>query len=245
MTEKVAVTSIDDLQPKMMLAGTVKNVTLFGAFIDMGIQHDGLVHISQLKAGKVNNVGDVVSTGQEVTVWVRSVDKQKGRIDLTMIEPAALAWGDLEVGKVVGGKVVRLKKFGAFVDIGAERAGLVHVSELSQEYVKAPSEVVSIGDDIEVKIIGVNRKEGKIDLSIKALHAEVLRVEYDDDDEDESEQMTAFAAAYQKAMGDEDEDAPVEVAVAEPESSSSVSDRERSEQDDLLSRTLEQHKTIE
>ena len=240
MTENLSPTSINDLLPRMQLIGTVKNIELYGAFIDVGIGQDGLVHISQLKPGRVNNVGDVVEKGEEVTVWVRGVDKGAGRIDLTMVEPPAVDWDELKVGLTIAGKVARIKKFGAFIDIGAERDGLVHVSEMAHDFVKSPTDVVKIGEEVEVKIIGVNRKEGKIDLSFKAL-METIVVE-EEEDEPEEEKLTALAAAFQKAMGGEDDLAE---ATESEKGSGSSHERERVEQDELLSRTLEQHKERE
>jgi small subunit ribosomal protein S1 len=229
--------SIDDLKPKQKLTGIVKKVELVGAVVDIGVGRDGLVHISQLKEGRVNNVSDVVSEGQEVTVWVRRVDKKSGRIDLTMLEPPDVAWDELQVGQTVKGKVVRLEKFGAFIDVGAERPGLVHVSELADGYVKSPSDVVGVGDEIEAKVIGLSRKKGRIDLSIKAL-GPTLSVE---EAVGEEEPLTAFALAYQRALMEEEQQ-----EAAEDEGSSQVaSDRRRRMQDELLERTLEQHKSRE
>jgi ribosomal protein S1 len=231
-------TTIQDLKSKQKLTGTVKKIELVGAVVDIGLEQLGLIHISQLAEGRVNNVGDAVAEGQEVTVWVRRVDQEAGRIELTMLEPPDVTWDDLRVGQAVVGKVVRLEKFGAFVDIGAARPGLVHVSELAEGYVKAPSDVVNVGDEVEAKIIGVSRKKNRIDLSIKALSPTVPVEE--EDEEDES--VTAFALAYQRALMAEESQVVTENAEgAEAE----TGDRQRRMQDELLERTLEQHKTRE
>lgn len=226
-------TSIDDLAPKQKLTGVVNQIELVGALVDIGLEQPGMLHISQLKAGKVNNVSDVVSEGQEVTVWVRRVDKKSGRIDLTMIEPPALSWEEIQVGQSVPGKVVRLEKFGVFVDIGAERPGLVHVSELADGYVRSPSDVVSLGQEVEVRVIGVSRKKGRIDLSMKAISSAVPAGE----PEEEEEPLTAFALAYQRAMEEEQQEDEVS-----EESLADGDDRKRRQQDELLARTLEQHR---
>ena len=126
-------TSINDLQPKMELTGKVKKVELFGAFVDVGVGHDGLLHISQLSTDHVRNVTDVVKEGDTVTVWVMAVDREKGRFNLTMIRPPERTWDDIKPNDILTGKVVRVERFGAFVDIGAERPGRIHVSELSTE----------------------------------------------------------------------------------------------------------------
>lgn len=163
--ELVAPTSA--LEPKTKLNGKVLKTTLAGALVDVGQNVPGVIHISQLRKETVNKVEDVVQTGQTVEVWVRRV--KKDRIELTMIEPLALEWKEIEPEMVVKGKVVRLETYGAFVDIGAERPGMVHVSELTHGYVKTPGEVVKEGDEIEAKVLDVNRKKKQIRLSVKAL----------------------------------------------------------------------------
>ena len=86
-----------------------------------------------------------------------------------MIQPLALEWREIKVGESVKGKVVRLEKFGAFVEIGAERPGLVHISEMAHGYVKVPGDVVKEGDEIEAQVLEVNRRKKQIKLSMKAL----------------------------------------------------------------------------
>ncbi|MEP7359361.1 MAG: S1 RNA-binding domain-containing protein, partial [Anaerolineales bacterium] len=122
---------LDDLQPKMKLTGTVKKIELFGAFVDVGVGRDGLVHISAMSQKPVNKVEDIVKEGDTVTVWVRRVDTQAGRIELSMVEPSGLDWSDIRNGQIYTGKVVKIEKFGAFIDIGADRPGLIHISELA------------------------------------------------------------------------------------------------------------------
>ncbi|MBW7958062.1 MAG: S1 RNA-binding domain-containing protein [Anaerolineae bacterium] len=168
-TTEAAPTSIADLQPKMQLKGTVKRLELYGAFIDLGIDATGLVHISKLGGEQVNRVSDALQEGQEVTVWVEKVDPERQQVMLTMVPPLAVDWTELKTDQVYEGKVTRLETFGAFVSIGAEREGLVHISELSHNYVKHPSEVVNVGDEVQVKVLGFNRRKRRIDLSMKAL----------------------------------------------------------------------------
>ena len=159
------------LEPKTKLTGKVIKTTLAGAIVDVGQSLPGVVHISQLSKEAVNKVEDVVKEGQTVEVWVRRA--KKDRIELTMIEPLALEWKEIEPNMVVKGKVVRLESYGAFVEIGAERPGMIHVSELAHGYVKTPSEVVKEGDEVEAKVLDVNRKKKQIKLSIKALEPEI------------------------------------------------------------------------
>ncbi|HLO17628.1 MAG TPA: S1 RNA-binding domain-containing protein, partial [Anaerolineales bacterium] len=134
-------------EPKTKLSGKVLKTTLAGALVDVGQNIPGVIHISQLSQDPVNKVEDVIKEGQTVDVWVRRV--KKDRIELTMIQPLALEWKEIEPDMVVKGKVVRLEPYGAFVDIGAERPGMVHVSELAHGYVKTPSEIVKEGDEVE------------------------------------------------------------------------------------------------
>jgi ribosomal protein S1 len=159
------------LAPKTKLSGKVIKTTLAGAIVDIGQPLPGVIHISQLSKEPVNKVEDVIKEGQVVDVWVRRT--KKDRIELTMIEPLALEWKEIEPGMVVKGKVVRLEPYGAFVEIGAERPGMVHVSELAHGYVKTPAEVVKEGDEVEAKVLEVNRKKKQIKLSIKALEPEI------------------------------------------------------------------------
>lgn len=164
-----APTSIADLSPKMQLTGVVKRLELYGAFIDLGFGATGLLHVSKLGGEQVNRVSDVLKEGDQVTVWVEKIDPERNQVMLTMVPPLAVDWGDLQTDRPYSGKVTRLENFGAFVNIGAEREGLVHISELSHDYVKHPSEVVKVGDEVEVKVLGFNRRKRRIDLSMKAL----------------------------------------------------------------------------
>lgn len=169
ITPEAAPATIADLAPKMQLKGTVKRLELYGAFIDLGLDATGLIHISKLGGEQVNRVSDVLKEGDEVTVWVEKVDPERQQVMLTMVPPLAVDWNELKTDQVYDGKVTRLETFGAFVSIGAEREGLVHISELSHNYVKHPSEVVKVGDDVQVKVLGFNRRKRRIDLSMKAL----------------------------------------------------------------------------
>jgi predicted RNA-binding protein with RPS1 domain len=210
----------------MQLTGTVKKVELFGAFVDVGVGRDGLVHISALSRQQVNRVEDVVKEGDTVTVWVRRVDAQAGRIDLTMVEPSALEWDEIRPGQVYTGKVVKIERFGAFVEIGAERPGLIHISELATWRVEEVTEIVKMGDEVEVKVIGVDSRKKQIKLSIKALDVEAP-------EEEVVEEMpaTAMQLALQRAMGGQSDDQRRGRRAKERE-------RDRDEQEDILSRTL-------
>ena len=160
------------LEPKTKLSGKILKTTLAGALVDIGQSVPGVIHISQLQQEAVNKVEDVVKEGQTVEVWVRRV--KKDRIELTMIEPLAFEWKEIQPEMIVKGKVTRIETYGAFVDFGAERPGLIHVSELTRGYVKTASEVVKEGEEIEAKVLDVDRRKRQIRLSMKALQPEIV-----------------------------------------------------------------------
>ncbi|MHC1740819.1 MAG: S1 RNA-binding domain-containing protein [Anaerolineaceae bacterium] len=166
-----------EIRPKMQLSGKVTKIRLAGAVVDVGLAKPGVLHISQIISPDdqpIKRVEDVLTEGQQIDVWVKKIVRKddEERVELTMIHPLDLEWRDIKVGNAVKGKVVRLEKFGAFVEIGAERPGLIHISEMAHGYVKQPSDVVNEGDEVEVQIIDVNRRKKQIKLSMKALQPE-------------------------------------------------------------------------
>ena len=175
-TPETPTAKLGEIQRKDHFTGTVIKTTLAGAIVDIGLGTPGVVHISQLQEQPTNRVEDVVQVGQQVDVWVRRVDPKKGRIELTMVKPLDLEWRDLSKGMVLKGKVTRLEKFGAFVEIGAERPGLVHISEMTHDYIKAPGDVVKEGDEVDVQVLEVNRRKRQIKLSMKALEEKPVKV---------------------------------------------------------------------
>jgi transcriptional accessory protein Tex/SPT6 len=218
---------LDELKAKMRLDGTVKRVELYGAFVDVGVGRDGLVHISQLRPERVNNVADVVREGETVTVWVKRVDAANGRLDLTMIQPLAVDWIELKRGQVYTGKVTKVEKFGAFVDIGAERPGLVHVSEMATYRVEDPADLVKAGGEVRVQVLGVDAKKKQIKLSMKAI--EMAEMEQEEDAGEPEEELTAMQLAFKRAQSGRQQ------AVGK---SGQKSQANRQAQEDLLSRTL-------
>lgn len=149
--------------------GVVKRVTEFGAFIDIGVGRDGLVHVSEMAQGRVSKPSDVVKEGDKVQVWIKELDREKNRISLSMIQPGTMTLRDLDEGAIVRGRVTRLERYGAFVDVGVGRDGMLHVKEMGRGYVEKPEDVVNVGDEIDVQVIGLDRRRGRIDLSIKEL----------------------------------------------------------------------------
>jgi ribosomal protein S1 len=194
--EKQAIKLID-LEPKQKFEGTVTRLELYGAFVDFGAEKDGLVHISQVSETRINKVADALSEGDNVSVWIKEVDAEQGRIGLTMIEPPERTMDDLKPDMIVTGKVTKLAPYGAFVDIGVGRDGLVHISEMAEGRIGQPSDVVKEGEEIQVRVVKVNRKKRQIELSLQGLEP----VEHiSGDDEPEEEVMTAMELAWRNAM---------------------------------------------
>ena len=153
--------------------GTVKNVTDFGAFIDLG-GADGLLHISEMSWGRIENPKKVFKVGDKVTALIKDINGEK--IALSMKFPETNPWADAAekyaVGNVVTGKVARMTDFGAFVELEPGVDALLHVSQISREHVAKPADVLSIGQEITAKIVDFNEADRKISLSMKALEAD-------------------------------------------------------------------------
>ena len=152
--------------------GVVKNVTDFGAFIDLG-GVDGLLHISEMSWGRVENPKKVFKVGEEVTVLIKDIHDTKIALSLKFPEtnPWANASVDYAVGREITGKVARMTDFGAFVELAPGVDALLHVSQISRAHVDKPSDVLSVGQEITAKIVDLNEAEKKISLSMKALEA--------------------------------------------------------------------------
>lgn len=221
---------LQDLETAQKVKGVVRKIELFGAFVDIGSEVPGLLHISQLKRGHVNRVEDEIKAGDEVEVWIQKVDQSTKRIELTLLKPVSLRWNNLKTGTTLQGEVVRIENFGAFIDIGAERSGLVHVSEMGEEYVKDPNDLVKIGDQVSVTIVEVDRKKKQIRLSMKTSLEDLAELE----DEVEEEIPTAMELALRQALDGDSSDTPTQEEKAVQASSKS----DRSEMEDIFSRTL-------
>jgi len=221
--------SIHDLQPRMCLQGTVKQTQLYGVVVDIGLEYDGVVHISQLSSERVNRVTDVVQPGDSVTVWVTKVNPEKGRITLTMVEPPLLDWQELAEGQIHTGTVTRIEPYGAFIDIGAERPGLLHVREMSTDYVRHPSELVQIGKEVEVRILRFDRRKRRIDLTMVGLEGQLEELENEPEGEPAK---TAMEIALQRAQSQQQGHEQRHKKQALPD---------LSEREDILARTIVQH----
>ncbi len=235
MSEETTTTkpsSVNELTPKLELKGKVKRLELYGAFVDIGVGHDALLHISQLGKANVRNVGDVVKVDEEITVYVLRVDASAGRVAVSLVKPPDFTWDDLKEGENVTGKVVRMENFGLFVDIGAERPAMIHVSELSDNFVNSPSDIAKVGDTVEARILRVNPKKRQIDLTMKTAPEPAPEIE----DVVEEVVPTAMELALRGAMDDK------KAARSRHENK----ERERREKmsrerDDIIARTLRSH----
>ena len=154
------------------VTGVVKNVTDFGAFIDLG-GADGLLHISEMSWGRVENPKKVFTVGEEVKVLIKEINGDKIALSLKFPEenPWLTAAEKFAVGNIVEGKVARMTDFGAFVELAPGIDALLHVSQISREHVAKPSDVLSIGQEIQAKVVDFNGEDKKISLSMKALEA--------------------------------------------------------------------------
>ena len=165
------------------IAGRIKTVTNFGIFIGLGEGVDGLVHVSDMSwTKKVRNPEDIYKKGQEIEAVVLKIDRENERFSLGIKQLLTNPWDTIEerfpVGSTVQGTVTNLTDFGAFVDIGEDLEGLIHISELSDTKVNKVSDVLSAGDHVEVMVINLNKLEKKIGLSLRAKQAQENKKEY-------------------------------------------------------------------
>jgi ribosomal protein S1 len=156
-----------------VVEGTIKNVTDFGAFIDLG-GADGLLHISEMSWGRVESPKKAFKAGEKIKVLVKDINGDK--IALSLKFPETNPWKDAStkyaVGNVVSGRVARMTDFGAFVELEPGVDALLHVSQISKEHVDKPSDVLAINQEIEARVVDFNEGEKKISLSIKALQSQ-------------------------------------------------------------------------
>lgn len=166
---------LNELVPGDVIKGTVKNITDFGAFIDLnGL--DGLLHITDISWGRISHPSEMLKVGQELDVVVLDVNREKERVSLGLKQKSANPWDNIEskypVGSKVKGKVVNLVPYGAFVELEPGVEGLVHVTELSwTKRVAKASDVLKQGQEVEAMVLGINREEQKISLGMRQLEA--------------------------------------------------------------------------
>jgi len=150
--------------------GVVSRLTGFGAFVDLG-GVEGLAHISELSWKRIKNPSEVVSVGECVEAYVMNTDKDKNRISLSLKDTEKNPWDNIDerynVDDIIDGTISKLINIGAFVEIEPGVEGFVHISEISQEHIAKPSDVLNVGDRVKIRILGINAKDSRISLSIK------------------------------------------------------------------------------
>jgi small subunit ribosomal protein S1 len=164
---------LDGVTPGDKVIGIVKNITDFGAFVDLNGM-DGLLHITDMSWGRLNHPSELLGIGQKIEVQILEVNREKERVSLGLKQLQNNPWENIEarypVGQRVRGKVTKLVAYGAFVEVEEGVEGLVHVSELSwTKRIARPSDVLSVGQEIEASVLGINKEERKISLGVRQL----------------------------------------------------------------------------
>lgn len=175
------------IAPGDVVEGVVKNVTDFGVFIDLG-GADGLLHISEMSWGRVDNPRKMFQAGDEVKVLIKDIKGEKIALSLKFEDqnPWLTAADKYAIGSVIKGRVARMTDFGAFVELEPGVDALLHVSQISREHVDKPSDVLKIGQEVETKVVDFNGEDRKISLSIKALQNDTMRAAVEEAAEEET-----------------------------------------------------------
>jgi len=164
---------LESIQPGQVRKGVVKNITDFGAFIDLDGM-DGLLHITDMSWGRISHPSEMLKQGEEVQVMIIEVNREKERVSLGLKQTTKNPWDDIEhkfpVGSKVRGKVVNLVPYGAFVEIEPGVEGLVHITEMSwTKRIAKPSEILKVGQELDAVVLGIQKEEQKISLGIRQL----------------------------------------------------------------------------
>ena len=167
---------LSKLEKGQVLEGTVKNMTSFGVFIDLG-GVDGLLHITDISWGRINHPEEVLKMDQKINIVVLDFDDEKKRISLGLKQLSSHPWDSLAdtlvVGATVKGKIVNIADYGAFLEIAPGVEGLIHVSEMSwSQHLRSPQDFMKLGDEVEAVILTLEKEERKMSLGIKQLKAD-------------------------------------------------------------------------
>ena len=195
----------DKYEEGNIITGRVRNLTDFGAFVEVGEGIDGLIHISDMSwTERVEHPSEVLQKGEEVEVAVLSVDAERQRLSLGLKQLGPNVWDEYaeehEQGEVVEGTITKLTNFGAFLDLGGGIEGLIHVSEISDRHIKDPADEFKVGDSLKVKILKIDTETKKISLSAKELEAP--RAEREPEIETPSEPLTQYQQDGKVSLGD-------------------------------------------
>ena len=193
-----------------VIEGTIKNVTDFGVFVDLGGM-DGLLHISEMSWGHVENPKKNYKAGDKLKVLIKEINENKIALSLKFSDTNP--WNNAEekyaVGTVVTGKVVRMSDFGAFVELEDGIDALLHVSQISGEHIEKPSDVLKVGDEVTAKVVDFNLDDHRVSISIKAMTAKPKAEEAKDDDDSEIASVDIDAViAEENAKAEAEEPAP-------------------------------------
>ena len=230
---------LESLQKGERRKGTVSSIVNFGAFIDLG-GVDGLVHVSELSWKHVDHPSEVVQVGQEVEVEVLDVELERERVSLSLKATQEDPWKEFErrysAGEIIDGQVTKLVPFGAFVRVAPGIEGLVHISEISDQHVDSPESVLSVGDEVRVKVIEVEVARRRVSLSMRQVGG-ALPTPKETEIEEEAAPAGAVAASPAASSAELDsagpEIAPAEAATAGGSGSASVEVPPASDEDDV------------
>jgi small subunit ribosomal protein S1 len=204
----------DEIEQKFTIGsrvkGKIRNMTPYGAFVELEDGIDGMIHVSDLSwTRKVNTPTDILKKGEEVEAEVIDIDKTNQRISLGIKQLSDDPWKDIDqkykIGDLVTGKVTKLASFGAFVQLQDDIDGLVHISQLSEDRVAKVKDVLKVGQEVEARVIKVDKVERRIGLSIKAANysEEELRKESEAFDSlRPGEDMVGLEKAFEAAEED-------------------------------------------
>ena len=208
LKEQKAAAFWEDAEVGKEYTGMVKSLTSFGAFVDLG-GVDGLVHISELSWQRIKHPSEVVKTGDTLTVYIKELNKETGKVSLGYKKEEDSPWvkatADLKEGDVVKCKIVRILPFGAFAEVAPFVDGLIHISQISNERISKPSDVLAIGDMVDAQIVEINQETKQIGLSMKALMAPVETEEVKA--EPQEEEIHSYTEESSFTLGDILEDA--------------------------------------
>lgn len=200
------------------ITGEVRNLTTYGAFVGLEEGIDGMIHVSDLSwTRKINHPSEVLKKGDEVEAVVLSIDKENQRVSLGIKQAENDPWSDIDdkfkVGDMVSGQVAKIASFGAFVNLQDDIDGLIHISQLSEDHVEKVKDVLKVGDDVEARVIKVDKVERRIGLSVKAVEysAEQLQKESQSFETlKPSSEMVGLEQAFNLASPDQEEWSPSE-----------------------------------